>query len=82
MGILTATLAILSLASLAGAASIWFARGRGSETIKLLQINIQTYKDAEKLKDQKIAYLEGQLTTANETIKNLNKVIKEHHARQ
>jgi hypothetical protein len=71
MEIITAILAVISLATLAGAASIWFARGRGTETIKLLQINVDSYKDAEKLKDQKIAYLEGQLMIKDETIKRL-----------
>jgi gas vesicle protein len=45
----------------AGATTAYFARGRGTETIKLLQNNIDAYKDSEKLKDQRIAYLEGQL---------------------
>lgn len=63
----------LGVTATAGAVSVYFARGRGVETIKLLQINISSYKDAEKLKDQRIAYLEGQLVIKDETIKRLLK---------
>lgn len=61
MNFLTAILAVLGVASTLGGFSIWFARGRGRESIRLLQINISAYKDAEKLKDQRIAYLRGNL---------------------
>lgn len=66
-------LAVAAVISSVGAATVWFARSRGNETIRLLEINIQSYKDAEKLKDQKIAYLEGQLMIKDETIKRLLK---------
>lgn len=71
MNFFTAILAALGVACTAGAISIWFARGRGNESIRLLQINISAYKDAEKLKDQRIVYLEGQLLVKDETIKRL-----------
>lgn len=67
----TTILAILGIAAVMGAVSAYYARGRGVGTITLLQTNIQAYKDAEKLKDQRIAYLEGQLTIKDETIKRL-----------
>lgn len=63
--------AVLAIALTAGGIAAWFRRGQGSETIKLLQINIQSYKDAEKLRDQRISYLEGQLLVKDETIKRL-----------
>lgn len=71
MDIAAGILTVFSLVAVAGAASVWFARGRGNETIRLLELNVQSYKDAEKLKDQKIAYLEGQLLIKDETIKRL-----------
>lgn len=65
---------IVSALTVVGALALltaYYARGRGVGTIKLLETNIQAYKDAEKLKDQRIAYLEGQLTVKEETIKRL-----------
>ena len=70
-------LASLAVLAAAGATTAYFARGRGTETIKLLQANIDAYKDSEKLKDARIVYLEGQIVGLNETVKNLNKVIKD-----
>lgn len=70
-------LAILAAATVAGGATTWFARGRGTETIKLLQTNIDAYKDSERLKDARISYLEGQLITKDETIKRLLNDLKE-----
>lgn len=69
-------LAVLAVISSLGGASAWFARSRGVSTVSLLKTNIEAYKDAEKLKDARIAYLEGQNTSKDETIKNLNKVIR------
>lgn len=66
-------LAILGVVVAAGGIVAYFARSRGSETIKLLQTNINAYKDSEKLKDARIFYLEGQLTVKDETIKRLLK---------
>lgn len=62
---------IITLAVAAGGATAFFARSRGTETISLLQTNIQAYKDAEKLKDARIVYLEGQLVVKDETIKRI-----------
>lgn len=64
-------LAILGIAAASGVITAYYRRSEGQETIKLLQINVQAYKDAEKLKDARIAYLEGQLVTKDETIKRL-----------
>lgn len=65
------TAVILSLVIGAGALSGYFRRAQGQETIKLLQANVVAYKDAEKLKDQRIAYLEGQLYQKDQIIERL-----------
>lgn len=71
MDIATVILAILGIATAAGALTAYYRRSAGHETISLLETNIAAYKDSEKLKDQRIAYLEGQLLTKDETIKRL-----------
>lgn len=71
MNIPTLVLAALGFALAAGGIAAWFSRGRGQGTIDLLQTNIQAYKDAEKLKDEQITYLRGQLVIKDETIKRL-----------
>ena len=63
----------VALIAAAGATVAYFARSRGTETIRLLQANIEAYQDSEKLKDARITYLEGQLTIKEETIKRLLK---------
>lgn len=69
----TIILAILGMAAMAGGVTAYYKRSEGQETISLLQANIQAYKDSEKLKDSRIAYLEGQLIVKDETIKRLVK---------
>lgn len=64
-------LATLGIAAAAGVLTAYYRRSEGKETISLLETNITAYKDSEKLKDQRIAYLEGQLVTKDETIKRL-----------
>lgn len=64
-------LSIIGVATGAGVLTAYYRRGEGRETISLLETNIQAYKDSEKLKDSRIAYLEGQLVTKDETIKRL-----------
>lgn len=64
-------LAGIAIAGAAGALTAYFLRGRGKETIELLETNISAYKDSEKLKNQRIAYLEGQIIIKDETIKRL-----------
>lgn len=64
-------LGVLGLVVAGGATYGYFKRSEGTETIKLLQINIQAYIDAEKFKDRRIAYLEGQIVYKDETIKRL-----------
>jgi hypothetical protein len=71
MEVISLAIGILGVIGFLGAASIWFARGRGNETIRLLEINVKAYQESEKLKDQKIAYLEGQLVIKDETIKRI-----------
>lgn len=66
-------IAVIGTVAAIGATIAYFARSRGSETIKLLQTNIDAYKDSEKLKDNRITYLEGQLTVKDETIKRILK---------
>lgn len=73
MNYISIILAALTIAALAGGVTAYFKRSAGKETIELLQTNIDAYKDAEKLKDQRIAYLEGQLVIKDETIKRLVK---------
>lgn len=83
MDIPTIILGVLGIAAIAGALAAWFSRSRGTETIKLLQANIDAYKDAEKLKDQRIAYLEGQVVSKDNTIQALTeKAIELKQARR
>ncbi len=69
-------LAVLGIAAAAGGIAAYFSRSRGMGTIDLLQANIDAYKDAEKLKDAQITYLKGQIVAKDETIDNLNRLIK------
>lgn len=73
MNYISVILSILGLVALAGTATAYFKRSAGMGTIELLRTNIEAYKDSEKLKDQRIAYLEGQLVIKDETIKRLVK---------
>lgn len=66
-------LAIIGVVASLGATTAYFKRSSGVETIKLLQQNVDAYKDSERLKDARIAYLEGQLITKDETIKRILK---------
>lgn len=66
-------LAVIAVIVGAAGVAVYFKGSAGENTIKLLQTNIQAYKDSEKLKDSRIAYLEGQLVTKEETIKRLLK---------
>lgn len=67
----TLVIAVLTIAAGAGSLAAWFARSRGTDTIKLLQANIEAYKDSETLKDKRIAYLEGQVVSKDNTIELL-----------
>lgn len=69
----TASLVLTTLGIIGtlGGLAAWFSRSRGLQTINLLEKNIEAYKDSEKLKDDRIAYLEGQLLVKDETIKRL-----------
>lgn len=69
-------LAVLGIAAAAGVLTAYYRRSEGKETISLLETNIQAYKDSEKLKDARIAYLQGQLVSKDETIDNLNRLLK------
>lgn len=69
-------LAVLAVVAAGGVIVAYFARSRGSETIRLLQVNIQSYKDAETLKDARITALEVQLQVKDDTIKELLKNAK------
>lgn len=68
---LAITLSVLGIIGSLGGLAAWFSRSRGLQTINLLEKNIEAYKDSEKLKDDRIAYLEGQLLVKDETIKRL-----------
>lgn len=71
MDVPSIVLTALGLVITAATAGVIGKRSAGLNTIKLLQINVQSYKDAEKLKDSRIAYLEGQLLIKDETIKRI-----------
>lgn len=73
-------LASLAIIVGSGVTVAYFARSRGSETIRLLQVNIQSYKDAETLKDARINALEVQLQVKDDTIKELLRNAKTHKA--
>lgn len=64
---------VIAVTVAAGAIAAYFKSSTGKSTISLLQANIAAYKDAEKLKDARIAYLEGQLVIKDETIKRILK---------
>lgn len=72
----TIILATLGIAAAAGFLTAYYRRSEGKETISLLETNITAYKDSEKLKDARIAYLQGQLVAKDETINNLNELLK------
>lgn len=69
-------LAVMGIAVAAGGVTAYFKRSEGQATISLLETNIKAYQDSEKLKDARITYLEGQIVGKDETIKNLNKLLK------
>lgn len=64
-------LAIIGVAVAAGGVTAYYKRSEGVGSIELLQTNIQAYKDAAKLKDQRITYLEGQVYEKDQIIKRL-----------
>lgn len=68
----TIVLGIIGFAAAAGASAVFFKRGSGVETINLLKTNIGAYKEAIKLKDERITYLEGIVYSQGETIKKLS----------
>lgn len=76
MNLPTIILAILGIAAAAGVLTAYYRRSEGKETISLLETNIQAYKDSERLKDGRISYLQGQLVSKDETINNLNELLK------
>lgn len=73
MNLATTVLAALGIIAALGATAAYFRRSSGNETIRLLQINIQAFRDDIADKDRRIAYLEGQLVIKDETIKRLLK---------
>lgn len=75
-------IAVVTVAAVAGAATIGFKRAGNAESIRLLQINVGSFKDAAKLSDQRIAYLEGQLVIKDETIKRLLGDPQSHKSRR
>jgi hypothetical protein len=77
MSLPTVILAIIGIIGAAGGTTAYYSRSRGKGTIDLLQTNIEAYKDAEKLKDAQIVYLKGQLVAKDDTIANLNRLIKD-----
>lgn len=64
-------LAVIGVVAAAGLVTAYYKRSEGTESVRLLQTNVQAYKDAEKLKDQKITYLEAQVYEKDQIIKRL-----------
>lgn len=74
MNLVPIILVILSVSAAIGALSAAYSlKGRSTGNRQLLESNIQAYKDNEKLKDQRIAYLEGQVYSKDETIQKLSR---------
>jgi hypothetical protein len=71
MNLPTEILAVLGIIAALGVVAAYFARSRGQETIRLLQTNIQSYKDSEALKDAKILALQVEVQTKDNIIKAL-----------
>lgn len=69
-------LAIIGVVAAAGLVTAYYKRSEGTESIRLLQTNIQAYKDAEKLKDQRITFLEAQVYEKEQIIKRLTNETK------
>lgn len=69
-------LAVIGVIVAAGVTTAYFARSRGSETIKLLQVQIQSYKDSEVLTAAKILALQVQVQTKDDIITELLKKAK------
>lgn len=69
-------LAIIGVVAAAGLVTAYYKRSEGAESIRLLQTNIQAYKDAEKLKDQRITFLEAQVYEKDQIIKRLTNETK------
>lgn len=68
--------AVLGIVASAGGITAYFARSRGTETIKLLLLNIQAYKDSETLKDAKILVLQNQIIALRDVIEVRDKTIQ------
>lgn len=76
MDISAIILAVIGVIAAAGGVTAYFARSRGSETIKLLQVQIQSYKDSEALTTAKILALQVQIQTKDDIITELLKKAK------
>lgn len=81
----TLLLAILGLAAAGGAATAWWKRSEGTNTIDLLKTNIESYKISESQHLQRIAELEATmkskdkaLSDARMTLRTIVKEFKEY----
>lgn len=69
-------LAILGLAGAGGAATAWWKRSEGQNTINLLKTNISSYETSEKQHLIKIDTLETILGERDNTIKELRTTLR------
>lgn len=64
-------LAVISVAVAAGGIAALFYKGASKGNRDLLESNIVQYQNSEKLKDQRITYLEAQVYEKDQIIKRL-----------
>lgn len=69
-------LAILGLAGAGGAATAWWKRSEGQNTINLLKTNIASYETSEKQHLTEIETLKATLVERDNTIKELRTTIR------
>ena len=72
----TAILAILGLVAAGGAATAWWKRSEGQNTIDLLKTNIASYQITEKQQLTEIETLNATLRERDNTIKELRSTVK------
>ena len=69
----TIILSTLGIIAAAGGMTAYFKSSAGKSNRELLESNVEAYKDSAKLKDQRIAYLEGQVYSKDLTIDKLSR---------
>lgn len=74
MNLLSIVLAVLGITATVGIGWAYFRASAGKANRELLESNIVAYQDAIKLKEQRIAYLEGQVYSKDQTIEKLSRL--------